>query len=415
MDTENTNLPKNESATDTTPKPAPAVRHTNQEFYQRTKTLSIIFLLMVSMVFGFLGGRLGNNPNSFGNNSPLVVSNVGQVINNIAKNVGQSVVSVNVTGQAAPATDITGLFGFGGGSSGVQQSAGTGIILTTSGLIITNRHVVPAGTTEVSVTLSDGTTYDNVDVVGRTASNNSLDIAFLKIRDTKGKALVPAHLGDSSKVQVGDQVVAIGNALGQFQNTVTSGIISGHGRSIQATDSTGTTGENLADLFQTDAAINEGNSGGPLVNLSGQVIGINTAVAGNAQNIGFSIPINEVKGIVKNVESNGKLQQPYLGVIYVPITSSVAVQYNLSVNSGAYIPPASVSGQASIIPGGPAAKAGLQEGDIITKIDGTNVDKNNSLTELLGQKSVGDSINITVIRGGKQINVTATLAQAPTS
>src|SRR5699024_9928217 len=154
-------------------------------------------------------------------------------------------------------------------------------ILSSDGIIMTNRHVVPAGTTNVQVTLADGTTYKDVQVIGRTSDSNSLDVAFLKINNLNGKKLVPATLGDSSRVQVGDRVVAIGNALGQFQNTVTSGIISGYGRDVTAGDDTGGNGlsdtssdsENLTDLFQTDAAINEGNSGGPLVNINGEVVG----------------------------------------------------------------------------------------------------------------------------------------------
>src|SRR5205085_4566615 len=140
-----------------------------------------------------------------------------------------------------------------------------------------------------------------------------------------GHTLVPVTLGDSSKLQVGDRVIAIGNALGQFQNTVTSGIISGYGRDVEAGDQSGLqASESLTDLFQTDAAINEGNSGGPLVNMDGQVIGINTAIAGDAQNIGFSIPINDVAGLINSVKQTGRLERPYLGVVYVPLTNDLA-------------------------------------------------------------------------------------------
>src|SRR5207249_716858 len=156
----------------------------------------------------------------------------------------------------------------------------------------------------------DGTELKNVSVIGRTSDSDPLDIAFLKINDKKGKTLTPVKLGDSSKIQVGDKVLAIGNALGQFQNTVTQGIISGYGRSVQAGDSSqlglSNNTETLQNLFQTDAAINEGNSGGPLVNMSGEVIGINTAIAGGAQNVGFSIPINDVQGLIKSVLNKGK-------------------------------------------------------------------------------------------------------------
>src|SRR5690606_5622300 len=177
------------------------------------------------------------------------------------------------------------------------------------GVVITNRHVVDSGTTAVSVTLSDGTQLDDVEIIGRTASSDPLDIAFLKINDTKGKKLTVAKIGDSGSMEVGDRVIAIGNALGQCENTVTSGILSGYGRDIDADD--GGNIESLQNLFQTDAAINPGNSGGPLMNLSGEVIGINVAVA-NAQNIGFAIPINDVKGLIASVSKNGKLERPYL-------------------------------------------------------------------------------------------------------
>ncbi len=319
--------------------------------------------------------------------------------------------SVNVTGQAAPTQNVFG-FSVGGGT---QQSAGTGMIISSDGLILTNRHVVPAGTSSVSVTLSDGTQFDNVQVVGRTSANDSLDVAVLKITDTKGHKLTPVTIGDSSKMQVGDSVIAIGNALGQFQNTVTSGIISGYGRSVQAGSSAGgSTSESLADLFQTDAAINEGNSGGPLVNSSGQVIGINTAIASNAQNIGFAIPINDVSGLIKEVIATGKFERPYLGVEYVSLTDDEAKQLGISQTRGAYIVP-STNGQPSIIPGSPADKAGLQEKDIITAVNGTAVDQNNSLTALLSQHSVGDKITLTVVRDGKTMSIDVTLGAAPTA
>jgi serine protease Do len=230
---------------------------------------------------------------------------------------------------------------------------------------------------------------------------------------TNGQKLIPANLGNSNKVQVGDSVVAIGNALGQFQNTVTSGIISGFGRSIQASDGSGSSSENLDGLFQTDAAINEGNSGGPLVNLSGQVIGINVATAASAQNIGFSIPINNVSGIIKNIENTGKFERPYLGVIYAPIDASVKNKYNLSVDQGAYILPSSVTGQSGVVDGSPASKAGLQEGDIITEVNGSTINMNNTLTSLVDNYSVGTNITLKVIRNGKTISVPITVGAMP--
>lgn len=372
-----------------------------------------ILLVVISLCAGFFGGWLGannrlSNPAQSTQASQQIVSSESQLINNIAKNVSPSVVSINVTSTTTQ-TDFFGL-----SSQGQQVSAGTGFILSGTGIVVTNRHVVPSGAKNVSITLSDGTKLDKVTVIGRTSDSDPLDVAFLKIDDAKGKKLEAVTLGDSSKVQVGDKVVAIGNALGQFQNTVTSGIISGYGRSVEAGDSSTANTETLQDLFQTDAAINEGNSGGPLVDINGHVIGINTAIAGGgAQNIGFSIPINDVKGLINGVLTQGKLIRPYLGVHYVTLTDDIAGQYNLSTKRGAYIIP-SQNGQASVIAGSPADKAGIKDGDIITKVNNKSVDQNNSLTSLLSQYNVGDKVTLTVVRDGKTTTLTATLTAAPT-
>ncbi|MEO6513671.1 MAG: trypsin-like peptidase domain-containing protein [Candidatus Saccharimonadales bacterium] len=377
---------------------------------------TVLIAGLVAIIAGFYGGAYGAQSSSDGvlrgnlSDQKKIVSSESQLISKIAKSVGPSIVSVNVTGTSSAQTS---LFGF----SQPQQtaSAGTGIIISSSGIVLTNRHVVPVGTDSVTVTLSDGTELKDVEVLGRTSESDSLDVAFLKIKNTQGKKLTPAVIGDSSKVEVGDTVVAIGNALGQFQNTVTSGIISGYGRSVQASDGSGTSdsSENLIDLFQTDAAINEGNSGGPLVNLNGQVIGLNTAIAGNAQNIGFSIPMNDMTGLIKQVMEKGKIERPYLGVHYVLLTDDYAYQYNLSTKRGAYIPPATDTSGPSIVAGSPADSAGLKEKDIITKIDGTTIDESHSLTSLLGQHQPGEAVKLTVIRDGKTQTITATLGTAP--
>ncbi len=379
----------------------------------RSRAAAIALLLLASLGIGFLGGVAGSHKSDVtgGQNTTAqqrVVLNESQLISAIAKQVGPSVVSVDVTSQSTQ----TNFFGFS--QPIAQESAGTGFIVSTDGVVVTNRHVIPEGTSSVSVTLSDGTTLTNVAVIGRTSDSDPLDIAFLKIKDAKGKKLQPVTLGDSSKVQVGDRVVAIGNALGQFQNTVTSGIISGHGRSLQAGDESGASLENLQDLFQTDAAINEGNSGGPLVDINGQVIGINTAIAGNAQSIGFAIPINDAKGAINSVLSKGQLLRPFLGVRYVSLTDDLASQNNLSVKRGAYITPGQ-DGQPSIVPGSPAEKAGLKNNDVITKVDSINIDENTSLTSALGSYNVGDTVTLTVVRGGKTITIKATLGSAPSS
>lgn len=377
-------------------------------------TLLIIVVFVVSLLSGLAGGWLmAKQQQELApslSQQKKIVTRESNLISEIAKTVGPSVVSINVDIRDA-ATDF-----FGYSRESLAQAAGTGIILSTDGVIVTNRHVVPTGTTGVSVTLSDGTEFKDVEVLGRTGTNDSLDIAFLKIKDLDGKKLVPASVGDSSNLKVGDAVVAIGNALGQFQNTVTSGIISGYGRSLEAGSSSEGGADSLVDMLQTDAAINQGNSGGPLVNMNGQVIGINTAVAGDgAENIGFAIPINDVKGLITQVLRDGKFSRPYLGVRYIPLTPAVAKQLNLSVDYGAYIPPASAGSSESVIAGSPAAAAGLKEKDIIISVDGKKIDQYTSLTGLLSAHSPGDKVELSVLRDGKTINLNATLGSQPAS
>lgn len=379
------------------------------------KNRLIVLLAIILLCFGagFGGGLLGASVNDNGNSvgtstaaQQKYISNESELISSIAKTVGQSVVSVDVQSQ------VTAQDFFGFDQTRNQEAAGTGFIISKDGIIITNRHVVPAGTTDVSVTLADGTRYDDVRVIGRTSASSSADIAFLKINDLKGKTLTPVTLGDSSKMQVGDRVIAIGNALGQFQNTVTSGIISGFGRDVTAGDQSGAqSNENLTDLFQTDAAINEGNSGGPLVNINGEVIGVNTAIASEAQNIGFAQPINDVKGLISNVLRDGKLQQPYLGVRYVSLTNDLAEEFNLKVTRGAYI--TSGNGQPAIVADSPAEKAGLKNHDVITKVNNTAIDDKTSLTAALSRFRVGDKITLTVNRDGKTLTKQATLEALP--
>jgi serine protease Do len=368
--------------------------------------------VLVTISIGFIGGWLGamSRDQQAGVSSEQekrqVVLQEGEIISQIAKDVGPSVVSVNVTSRSERQLEF---FGFGGNTE--RESAGTGVIINKEGIVITNRHVIPQGVTDLSVTLSDGTELTDVEVVGRTNNSDPLDIAFLRIRNTEGNELIPATIGDSSEVNVGDRVVAIGNALGQFQNTVTSGIISGYGRDVQAMADSGT--ETLQNLFQTDAAINQGNSGGPLVNINGEVIGINTAVAGRAQNIGFAIPIDDVKGLIRSVLDRGRLERPFLGIRYVTLTDDYAFQFNLDTNRGAYIAPSSGTDGPSVVRGSPADRAGLREGDIITEIDGTAIDQRHSLASLIGRKSVGDEVRLEVVRSNEKFSVKATLQAAP--
>ena len=278
--------PKKQNKTYTITLPKPNIKMPKSKRIRYT--LVAVLFIAAAIGSGFLGGWLESNGNAvvIGNTSlgsqKQIITSDSQLISDIAKTVGPSVVSINVAITTTNSgTSNTGGFGLFGFSQPVQeQAAGTGIIISSNGIVMTNRHVVPKGTTNVSITLSNGTQLKDVSIIGRTSSSSSLDIAFLKINNADGQKLVPAAIGNSSQMKVGDEVVAIGNALGQFQNTVTSGIISGYGRSVTATASTGGLGsstgttENLADLFQTDAAINEGNSGGPYSFATSAVKGI---------------------------------------------------------------------------------------------------------------------------------------------
>lgn len=309
----------------------------------------------------------------------------------VANTVSPSVVSI------VSETRSTGYFG----QSTTMASAGTGMIVTSDGYVLTNKHVVE-GTSANTIILDDGTTYEDVTVIALDPLN---DVAFLKINNVQD--LPTVTLGDSKTVNVGQQVIAIGNALGQFQNTVTSGIISGLGRSITATDADESSSEDLFDMIQTDAAINPGNSGGPLVNAAGQVIGINTAVSTDSQGLGFAIPISSIKGMLNDVIKNGKASRAYIGIRYINITPDIAKEYDLPVSAGAYIYNSQTS--SAIIKNSPAEKAGIKDGDIVSAINGTKIGQAGSLSSLIGEYSVGDTIQLTILRDGEEIGINVTL------
>ena len=322
-----------------------------------------------------------------------VVSNEEEVVADVADRVSPSVVSIVTESRAS--------LGF---RSYVQEGAGTGIIISDDGYILTNKHVIE-GVNNVEVVLADGTSYEDVEVVGTDPVN---DIAFLKIEGANN--LKAATIGDSSEMEVGEKVIAIGNALGQYQTSVTFGIISGLGRPLVAS-SEGGEAERLSNLLQTDAAINPGNSGGPLVNLDGEVVGINTAIDQQAQGIGFAIPINDAKGLIKSVTTSGELKRAFLGVTHIGVTAEVAKEYDLSVTRGAYI---INEGGEAVASGSPAATAGLQAGDIIVKIENKKIDESHPLLSAISAHMPGDEIAITYLRDGKENTVQVTLAEYPT-
>ena len=308
-------------------------------------------------------------------------------ISEIANSVSKSVVSIITN------TSTTGSFFTGQ----VSQAAGTGFILSSDGYIATNKHVV-ANATKIGVILDDGSTYEDVELIGTDPIN---DFAIVKIKDVKN--LTPIKIGDSKTTNIGQQVIAIGNALGTYQNSVTSGIISGKGRSLTASDSSRTTYETLSDMIQTDAAINGGNSGGPLVNAAGEVIGINTAYASQGNNVGFAIPINSVKGIMTGVLKDGKFERAVLGVRYQTITPLIAKEKKLDVTAGAYVKGS--NNASAVIKGSAGDKAGIKDGDIITAVNGTKIGTAGSLGSLIGEYAVGDTVKLEVYRDKKYIQL----------
>jgi serine protease Do len=344
-------------------------------------------------------------------------------ITSVVKRVNPAVVSITLTQQVAQSTTpsvdpFQQFFGipspFGNAnppqatprqpSQPIDVGGGTGFFVTPDGYIVTNRHVVDQAGTTLTITTTDGKDH-TAKVI---ATDPVYDIAVLKIDGTGYPFLT---FGNSSNLEVGDTVIAIGNALAEFQNTVSVGIVSGLSRSITAGTGPGDA-EQLTQLIQTDAAINPGNSGGPLLDLNGNVIGVNVAMAG-AQNIGFALPANIVKTTADSVIQTGKISRPYLGIRYIPVTADLKAQDNLTVDYGALILRGSTAADVAVQPNSPAAKAGLKENDIVLQIDGVKLDDSNPLSTVIRSKSVGQTITMQVLRGGKTITLKATLTEYP--
>lgn len=320
------------------------------------------------------------------------------VVINVAKEVSPSVVTVSAQ---APARQVLQFSPFGGFTSRVEggqpQDIGTGFIVDAGGLIVTNKHVVSDPTLSYKVVTKDGKEYDAVKI-SRDPGN---DIAIIKIDASN---LKPVELGDSGNLQVGQFVIAIGTALGEFRDTLTTGVVSGLGRGITAGSSLEGYVEKLDDVIQTDAAINPGNSGGPLLNSAGQVIGINVAIAQGAQNVGFAIPINTVKESLEQFRATGSFPaKAYLGVQYQMVSRESAILNN--VPQGAYV--------VGVVAGSPGEKAGIKQNDIITKMDGEEIkDENGGLSGIVSKKKPGDTVSLEIWRNGQIVKVSVTLSEA---
>ncbi|PIZ74529.1 hypothetical protein COY07_00415 [Candidatus Peregrinibacteria bacterium CG_4_10_14_0_2_um_filter_43_11] len=288
-----------------------------------------------------------------------------------------------------------------------KVGGGSGFIVSADGLVVTNRHVVQDQEANYTVILNDGTEFE-ADVLSRDPLN---DIALLKVKPGEKKVSLPVvSLGHSADLKVGQRVVAIGNALAEYENTVTTGVVSAKGRSIAAGDIN--SAESLINLIQTDAAINPGNSGGPLVNLNGEVIGINTAIAANAQGIGFAIPIDDVVNAIESVKENGRIVRPFLGVRFMMLDTDRAKELKIDVDGGALLVGDETRGEFAVVPGSPADKAGLKIKDVILEVDGKKITTENPLHILVGQHKPGDTLNMKVWRSGKEMEVQVTLEES---
>lgn len=351
--------------------------------------------------FGFTLPSLQKVENVLPENDRVRVSSEESVIIDAVEKVSPSVVTIGIK-----QTRRTGdLFEFNpfdpfapferrqGESKEIEQDIGSGFIVGADGLIVTNKHVVSsADKATYRVITNDDKTYE----VTRIYRDPDNDMAILKI-DATGLPVVV--MGDSEKIKVGQLAIAIGTALGEFRNTVTTGVISGVGRGITAGGFFDDGGEKFDNVIQTDAAINPGNSGGPLLNSSGQVVGVNVAVSAQGQNIGFALPINTVKDAIANFNQTGQFDRPFLGVQYRMITRQMAILNEIP--EGAYV--------MEVVQGGPAEVAGVQSADIITKMDGEKLTESNDLAKIIGKKKVGNTMTLTVWRDEKESSFTVTL------
>ncbi len=373
------------------------------QFSPQVKTfllgLSVSILVLVSFFGGALADRVfGVRPLDYvigrrtGNLLPAtsdsqqtfqgLLNQAGSVAD-VAELSGKSVVTVSIKKEQQVVDPFDqSIFGFGlglpqsGRTEQIQRDIGTGFVVDQQGLIVTNKHVVSDATAQYSVIDKDNKEY----IVKKIYRDPTNDLAILEVEDVH---LPPLPLGDSDKLRVGQSVIAIGTALGEFRHTVTTGVVSGLGRGIEAGDPFAGVVESLENVIQTDAAINPGNSGGPLLDGAGSVIGVNVAVTANAQNVGFAIPINTIKASIDNFNQTGQFNRPFMGIRYRTITEQAALTN--AVPQGAYL--------LEVVDGSAAAEAGLKAGDIVTEFDGKSL-KDTELASLINQKKIGDKVSL---------------------
>lgn len=372
--------------------------------------LFLLFIIMFSLAFAdqikqpflVLGNKgVANDPTisdtdkTFTLTEKIVIDEQEAVIN-VVKNANPAVVSIIQESTSLSTASQTNL---------LEASVGTGFIIDgESGIVLTNRHVVNEPNAEYKIMLGGTTEEIRVSDVYLDPLN---DFAILQLSEdyvsNRGESLPIVELGDSSNLQPGQTVVAIGNALGDFANSVTKGVVSGIGREIYTSDSFFGEREFVENVIQTDAALNPGNSGGPLLDLESKVIGINVAIANGSDNIGFSIPINDLKPVIEQFKSKGTIIQPFLGVQYQTVTPSVADFRSLS--PGALI--------TSVVPGSPAEEAGLRAGDIVISINGINIEEGvNNLGNLILRSTIDEDTDLVISRSGRLISISVRLVNS---
>jgi serine protease Do len=383
-------------------------------------------VVLLSFLFGVAGSYFGSNflfkaipgsMNNAGNVQNVKVSEESAVVD-VTKRASPAVVSIiiskdlnKIPGYSTSPFDLSPFsldpfYNSRGSTSdtpNIQEvGGGSGFIISKDGLIATNKHVVEDTAAQYTVLTNDGKKYD-AKVLSRDPVN---DLALVKIEATD---LPTLSLGDSTAIQSGQKVIAIGNALGEYNNTVTTGVVSGIGRTITAGSNSGS--EQLEGVIQTDAAINPGNSGGPLLDIGGSVIGINTAIDSQGQLVGFAIPINDFKKDLESFNKFGRIVKPFLGIRYVLVNQAIKDQNNLTVDYGALIVGGNSSSPA-VVAGSAAAKAGLKVGDIVLEINGTKIDQSHSLASLLKDYNPSDVVKMKILTGDTTKDITVTLGES---
>ncbi len=400
-------------------------------FFSRIKIKKGSFELIastvfVSIVFGFLAGVLSSALFYFQIRDYLEKLNINLPPIEYSLQMSQEEKIIKVVEETSPAVvsiviskdvpiieeyyETDPFFGFPipqyrqKGTEKQEIGGGSGFIVSQDGLILTNKHVVLEEGADYTVFTNDGRKF-SAKVL---AKDPFQDLAVIKIEQDKIEPFPTVKLGDSDSLKSGQTVIAIGNALGEFRNTVSTGVISGLGRRITAAG--GDFVETLEDVIQTDAAINKGNSGGPLLNLKGEVIGINTAMVIGAQSIGFAVPINKAKKAIEQVREIGKIVYPFLGIRYILVNEKVQAEYNLAIDHGVFIIRGE-SGEPAIWPGSAAEKAGLKEKDIVLEFNGEKITVDNSLAKLITKYNPGDKVKLKVLREEKDFEIEVILGE----